>query len=291
MKLLPVVLLFWAAPALFASTAFDDAKALYKEKKYPEAQAAFEKIAAAEPNNAAAAYYLGMTLRSHSDTESFERGLKSLHRAVELEPDNAGYLADFGGTSMQFADRIQKSSKLKALSAAREGRDAMEKSLKLNPENLDAREGLYQFYDQAPWPLGSSSKAAEQLEEIRKRDPLRASMLTYYAKMAAKDYGAAFKICDDYLAQKPDNYLASFFYGRTAAISGQNLEKGIATLKQCLALPRPKGAPTYMAVWNRIGNIYEQLKRPSDARAAYEESLKLDPNNKDAKAALEKLKP
>jgi tetratricopeptide (TPR) repeat protein len=268
-----------------ASADFDAAMALVKERKYPEARAALQKIATAEPRNAAACYQLGMVIKMKGDTPALEEATQWLAKAVELEPNNALYLADFGGTSMQLAGRTR------SVSAATKGREAMEKSLVINPDNLNAREGLFQFYTQAPWPIGSSSKAAAQLEEIRKRDPDRATVLSVLGKTTAKEWAAAFKLCDEVLAKKPDNYTALYQYGRTAALSGQNLERGLANLKKCLALPPPTPAsPTHSNAWQRIGNIEEQLKHPSEARAAYETALKLDPANRQAADALAKMK-
>src|SRR5262245_20880594 len=117
--------------------------ALEKENRIPEARAALEKILAAEPNHAAACNELGTILRERIDPPQWEEAVAWLAKAVKLEPENAGYLADFGGASLELADRTRSPS------AAARGRDALEKSLAIAPENLDAREGLYQFYMQA----------------------------------------------------------------------------------------------------------------------------------------------
>ncbi len=253
-----------------AATPLEEAIALYRKKIYPDARAALEKIATAEPNNAVACYYLGMTLRHRGDATALDDATKWLEKATTLEPKNATYLADYGGTSMQLA------SKNRSYSAATKGRDAMEKSLLLNPENLDARQGLWRFYTEAPWPLGSSSKAATQLEEIRKRDPERALTLAVGAKTAGG---------------KPDDYTALYQYGRTASLSGQNLARGRECLLKCLTLKPPTTAsaqPTH--IWVRIGVIDEKLGHLPEARTAYETALKLDSHNKTASDALEKLK-
>src|SRR5439155_1976850 len=108
----------------------------------------------------------------------FEQAVKWLERATALEPTNTRYLGDYGGASLELASRTR------SYSAATRGRDAMEKAVALDPDYVDAREGLYQFYQQAPWPIGSSSKAAAQLAEIAKRDPDRATVLSVLTKVA-----------------------------------------------------------------------------------------------------------
>jgi tetratricopeptide (TPR) repeat protein len=275
--------IFFVATA--SAAPIDHAIELYKTKRFPEARVELEKILAAEPNNAAACYFLGMTLRNRGDAEALPEAVKWLEKAMTLEPNNPTYVADFGGSSMLLAGRTR------SLSAAIKGRDAMEQSIKLNPDNLDAREGLMRFYQEAPWPLGSNAKAQAQIDEIKKRNPERGMVLLVLAKANAKDYAGAFKLCDEILAQKPDNYTALYQYGRTAAVSGQNLERGLACFQQCLTLEPPGPAqPTHSNVWVRIGNIQEKLSHPAEARSAYETALKLDAGNTQASAALAALK-
>jgi len=274
-----------SAPCARADLDLAGAISLYQKHDYPAARVALEKITSAEPANAAACYYLGSTLLHRGDAKALDDAVPWLEQAARLAPTNATYLAEFGGASLELA------GKNTSISAATKGRDAMEQAIKLDPANLDARAGLMQFYERAPWPLGSSAKAAAQLEEIRQRDPDRATVLSVVGKTSSKDYAAAFRLCDEVLARKPSDYTALYQYGRTASISGQNLDRGLACLKQCVELPQPGPSfPSHSNAWNRIGVIQEKLNRSSDARTAYETALKLDPNNRQAFDALAKLK-
>ena len=49
----------------------------------------------------------------------------------------------------------------------------MARAIAANPADLEAREGLMQFYAKAPWPLGDPDKALAMAGEIAKRDPKR----------------------------------------------------------------------------------------------------------------------
>jgi tetratricopeptide (TPR) repeat protein len=277
---LVVVAALSAAP----SAEFQAAMELYHARRYPEARPLFEKIAAAEPKNAAAAFYLGRCIEPRADANALPEALTWYEKAIALEPENPVYLARFGGASLQLAARTR------SYGAATRGRDAMEKAIKLNPGDLDAREGLMQFYERAPWPLGSSSKAAAQLAEIRQRDPDRATVLTVLTKTKAGEYAAAFQLCDQVLAKKPDDYTALYHYGRTAAISGENLERGLKCLQKCTTLAPPGPAsPSLSNVWNRLGDVQQRLHHSAEARAAYETALKLDPTNAQAADSLAKL--
>ena len=283
-SLLPPLAFALLLPAAALAGPLDDAIALYKAKQYPEARAALEKITAAEPKNAAACYYYGMTLRLRGDSTALDDAVPWLAKAAELEPTNATYLADFGGSSMQLA------GKTRSLTAASRGKDAMIKAIALNPENLDAREGLMPFYAQAPFIVGgSASKAAAQAEEIAKRDPNRGLLAQVTVKTAAKKYAEAIKNCEDFLKQTPDHYLALYQIGRIASISGENVDRGIVTLRRCLELTPPANAGTHANAQFRLGTLYEKKGDKPTARAAYEAALKMDPAYKNAADALAKL--
>ncbi|MBK9990735.1 MAG: tetratricopeptide repeat protein [Verrucomicrobia bacterium] len=273
---------------LFTGTALaaplDDAIALYKDKKNPEARAALETITTAEPQNAEACYYLGLTLLRTRDPKLLESAVGWFKKAAELQPENAAYLFEYGGNSLNLA------GKTRSLGAANRGRDALEKVIKLDPAHLNAHEALYQFFDQAPWPIGSGSKAKAHLDEIRKRDPDYANTILITTKTNSKNYTEAFKLCDELLAKTPESYVALLLYGRAAILSGQNLDSALAGLKKCLTLTPPPKAPGYAFVHWRIGNVLEKKGDKPAARAAYEASLQADTNFSMATTALEKLK-
>jgi tetratricopeptide (TPR) repeat protein len=281
-----LALLILAALAPLRAAEFAEAVALFEARRFPEAQAAFAALVAAEPKNAAACHYLGRTLARRNDPAALEEAAKWHGQAAALAPKNAAYLAAYGGALLNVAN------KSRSLSSATKGRDTLEQAVKLDPAQLDAREALFRFYHHAPWPIGSNAKARAHLAALRIHDPERADVLSVISRVDDKDYAGAFKVCEALLAAQPDHYIALYHYGRTAAISGQNLERGLASLRRCLALPPPSPAsPPHSAVWNRIGHLEEKLQRPAAARAAYEAALKLDPGNRQAADALARLKP
>ncbi len=272
-----------AGPAGHA--ALDAAIKLFEGKRYPDAQVALERIVAAEPGNARACYHLGRTLELRADAAALPEAVKWLQQAAQLEPQNSTYLGRYGGASLLFAERTN------SLFAARRGRDAMEQAIRLNPADLEAREGLFQFYQRTPWPLGSSAKAADHLQAIRQRDPTRAGVIAILSRRQARDYAGAFRLCEQALAGRPDDYNALYQLGGTALESGEQLGRGVAAFEQCLTLEPPTPAsPSPSVVWQRLGAIHEKRGHPDAARAAYAAALRLDSGNREAAAARAILK-
>ena len=122
---------------------------------------------AANPRDAAACYCLGMIIARPGDDRALREALRWLAMAVALAPENEDYLADYGGTSLELAE------KARSIEFALKGRNAMEKALTMDPRDFAAREGLMRFYAQAPWPLGSATKARAQAAAIVSGDKNR----------------------------------------------------------------------------------------------------------------------
>ena len=153
--------------AALAATSLADAVALYKGRHYPEAEAILQPLAAAEPANAGAAYFLGMTLLRAGGPTALDSARVWLGKAVRLRPDDAGYLAQYAGVCLLLADRDS------SFSLALEGRDDMSQAITRNPGDIEAKEGLMRFYAKAPWPLGDPGKALALAADIAARDPKR----------------------------------------------------------------------------------------------------------------------
>ena len=165
-----------------------------------------------------------------------------------------------------------------------------EKAVELDPKNIDARWSLMEYDRQAPGFVGGGTdKALAQAQEIKKLDEHRGRLAVALVYAADKKYDLAFAEFAEVLKATPDDYQANYQTGRLASISGQQLEQGLALLRKCLSLTPPDGQPPHAAVQWRIGNILEKQGDKAGARAAYEASLKADPNFHQAADALKKL--
>jgi tetratricopeptide (TPR) repeat protein len=315
-----IALLF--ASATFAATdpaQLAAAKALYNDHKFPDAESAFKKLVAADATNSELHYYLGMSVGQRGDPEAAS---KNLEKAVELAPTNAQYHFDFGNFS---AAAAEKAGMLSKYGLAKKCLAAFKRAAELEPANVNFHQALFEFYRQAPGIAGGGADKAEveaaailkldpirghvayvtlhsanqdyakalpHLAEIKQLDPVRGRMAfaAYYTEK--KEYDKAFAEFDEVLKTAPDDYSALYQVGKLSALTGQQLDRGVASLRRCLALEMPgvPGTPTRAAAQWRIGNILEKKSDLIGARAAYEASLKLDPKFTNAADALKKLK-
>jgi tetratricopeptide (TPR) repeat protein len=202
----------------------------------------------------------------------------------------------------------------------------LEKAVSLDSFNLEARQDLAIFYRALPGVLGgSNAKAAEQVAFIRRHDPAFAAQLDgdflaadkkYDAALSAyndsatlnprpiiqvrislvhqqkKEWDKAFAALDRALALEANYPFALYQVGRTAALSGQQLDRGEKCLRTYLAMPMREELenPSLAAAHFRLGNILERKSDLAGARVEYETSVTIDPKQKEARASLAKLK-
>ncbi len=283
----PRLLVIFAVSAalLRAAAPSDVAVSLYKSKQYPEARAAFEQITVTDPANAAAHSYLGLLAMKRND---IDESIKQLEQATILAPTNSDYFMDLGDA---YGAAAGKAGLFSQLGLAKKCQAALEKAVQLNPDNLLARNGLVSYYRQAPtFAGGGMSKAYEQAAEIKKRDPVMGADVYGALYVKDKKFEDAFAVFENLLRTHPDNYLALYSIGRTAAQSGLRLDRGEQALRRCLDLTPAKNEPGHAAVHWRLGVIAEKRQDSAAARVAYETSLKLDPEFKLAADSLAKLK-
>jgi len=273
------------AAVLTAAEPSPDAVALYEQKHYPEAQVAFERRVAADSRDAEAWFYLG---RLALGRQRPDEAIPPFEKAATLVPAEAEYQFQYGAACLQQAGQLGMS--FKALGLVRKGRAAMEKAVELAPANVTYRQGLLEFYAQAPGLAGGGlDKAYAQAEAMRPHDPRAAVLAVVGLKVREKKYADAFAALETLVRDQPDDYQALYLIGRTAAESGQELERGAAALRTCLGLAPPPYAVGHASVNFRLGQILAKSGDLAGARAAFEAALKLEPTHTGARTALERL--
>src|SRR5258708_10069878 len=121
---------------------------------------------------------------------------------------------------------------------------------------------------------GSVEKALEQAREVKKVDVNRGRIAVATVYATDKKFDLAFAEFEEALKANPADYAALYQTGKLAAIYSERLDRGLADLRQCLAMTPPEGQPSLAAVHWRIGNILEKQGDKAGARSAYEASLK-----------------
>jgi tetratricopeptide (TPR) repeat protein len=256
------------------------------------------------------------------DNNDADKAADWFERAVNLNPKNAAY---YDWLARAFATQAEHTSRFRMPFLARKLKNALDIGLGLDPDNLDIRDDLIVYYARAPGILGGSKeKALEMVVEIKKRNAYRGSAAaanlcaatkdavcaerelqamatTYpdsanvYASLAAfytnqKQFDKAFGVLDERLRAKPNEPITLYQVGRTASLSGQNLERGEQALKAYLAGPTPERGPEPAHVHYRLGTIYEKEGSKDLAREEYRTALQLNPRHQEAQKALANLK-
>lgn len=143
--------------APFASAAPDRAvRSLIDGGHWKQARAILEPRLKANPNDAEAAALLSRVRHQYGDLEG---ALPLAETAVRLEPKVADYhwqLAEVVG------EMAQRASVLKQFGLGRRFKREAEAAMALDVKHLDAREGMIDFYIQAPGIIGGDRKKADQ---------------------------------------------------------------------------------------------------------------------------------
>jgi tetratricopeptide (TPR) repeat protein len=285
MRRLIAIFLLLTTAAIAADTSLrEQVNALFREKKWPEAQEFLEHAIAADPTNAEAHFFLGVSFLNRNDAT---RAQPALEKAVELAPANSGYVRHLGDA---YGMSAQKAGLFAKMGWAKKCKAAYDKAVELDPKDINARWSVMEFCRLAPGFLGGGMEAAYiQAAEIKKLDVMRGRGAYSALYVSEKKYTEAFALYDEVLKEKPDDYGTLLQIGRLAGISGEHLEQGRTALERCLTLTPPPGQPDHSRVHWRLGTILEKKGDKAGARTAYETALSLDPKFPQAIESLAKL--
>jgi len=291
------------------------AVALFEEGRFEEAK----RMVAPLKNNADALTLLAkIALVQNDDAAAQQFGEK----AVALKPGSAQAHLVLG---QAYGSQAQKASIFKQASLAGKTRDEFERSVQLDPNLIEGRLALIDYYTMAPGFMGGSEeKALQQAGEIKKRDAFQghrafARVYTRQKKLdlARKEWQDAVK--EQPAAARPHNSLASFYaftdknyklafdeveaalkveqnymparfrYGQIAAVSGMNLPRGEEELKKYLTYKPGENEPDLASTHYYLGMIYEKQGKKAEAKQKYETALKMLPGSKTFTEALKRV--
>jgi cytochrome c-type biogenesis protein CcmH/NrfG len=272
--------LFGGEPAAELTSAIT----LYRQKQNTEARAAFEAIFQSDDENAEAAHFLGLiALRENRDDDA----VRFHEKATTLAPENSSYCIALGDA---YGRKAAKASLFSKLEWAQKCRVVLEKAVALDPSSYAAQAGLIEYYRRAPGMAGGGlAKAYAQANAYKKLDTSGGTLLLVELYQREAKTADIFASLEEALRTHPDHYALLLSLGRTAAESGELLERGAKSLERCLTLPPTPRAPGHAIVWFYLGQIRVKQADPVAARSAFETALKLSPDNREVLEALAKL--
>lgn len=264
------------------------------------------------------------SVRNELRDGNVEQAIEAGEAAVESLAQDARAWFWLGRAYAQQAMRAGMLSKPKWAGKTRE---AYEQAVALDPSHLDARFDLMQYYVMAPGFLGGDAdKAQAQATAMRQQDPMMGKLAEALLAQhddrpadAERAYRDALALAPEHpraqvslamflqrdpprwdeieqlwtqaLARKPDDLLASYQLGRFAALTGRELDRGLAHIDRYLADPgyRSEYSSTAAAHWRR-GQILERSGRRAEALAAFGEAVRLQPSLEPAQKDLERLR-
>ena len=182
------VLIF--ALALFPAAAVGDdtAPALLAAGRADDAITTLHSTLNSSPNDAQAHHLL---CRAYFSMGDWDRGISACERAVALEPNNSRYHMWLGRI---YGEKADGSSFFNAASLAGKVLNEFEAAVRLDPNNVDARSDLGEFYLEAPGIVGGGrDKAEAQIRALAMLEPARADYLKGRIAEKKKDPATAEK--------------------------------------------------------------------------------------------------
>jgi tetratricopeptide (TPR) repeat protein len=215
--------------------------------------------------------------RAYFALENWDRAESSCRKAVALDPDNSRYHLWLGRVYGEKADRTNF---LSAAGLAGKVRGEFERAVQLNPNDVDARLDLAEFYFEAPGIVGGGDdKARDQAQFIAALSPGREHWI--YARIAEKkrDPAAAEREYHEYIDLSKGDAEAwlnlALFLRRQKRYD--EMEQAIVKLSQA-PMPKPDVLVEAAEMLYRTGRRYpfatELLQRylesgPVEARPAF----------------------
>jgi tetratricopeptide (TPR) repeat protein len=260
----------------------------------------------------------GRAALDHGDTD---QAIAQLEKAVAATANNFSAHYYLG---VAYAKKAQSGGIFAAMSQIPKAKDEWLRALEIDPNSIDARLRLIDFYIMAPGIAGGSEeKALEQAAEAKKRDTLAGHRAYTHIYMLQKKFDMATKemveaVREQPKSAKPHYYLGTvllnqkdwkgslheyemalsldpaymppyFRIGQNAAQSEANYARGEEALRKYLAYKPAYDEPTLARAWYWLGMIQEKEGKKPEARQSYTNAQQLTPDAKDINEALKRV--
>lgn len=181
---------------LLAQNEFQEIEQLILEKKYNLAESKAKIYLERNQNQNRFLELLG---ESYGYQEKWDLAIETFEKLVETSPNNSIYQYKYGGS---LAMKAQKSNKLVALWMVSDIKNAFLKAAELDPNHIETRWALVEFYMQLPSLVGGSKdESLKYAEELQKLSPVDGYLAKGYIyeyddepTLAEKNYKKAIEI-------------------------------------------------------------------------------------------------
>lgn len=309
-----VLMLVLSAAVVTAAQTDSTGIKLIEQRKYQEAQSFFETAVKKNKKDAESRYYLAMTLMVQSKTDEAE---DEIDEAIDLNENVARYHLMRGNILGQ---KAMKANVISQGFLAPKIKNAYLRASELDPENVEARIALFNYYLIAPGIMGGSEeKAFEQATAVQRLQPFRGHLLLsgYYLRakkdtaraekelrsaiaadpsrgagykqlgyflMNAKRYQEAYSQMSAYIEREPSNPDAYDSYADVLKAEGK-YERAIDQYRKALALDKNFSASIFA-----IAECFELTGQKQKAKETYQWFLSVEPNGRRSETATKKIK-
>jgi tetratricopeptide (TPR) repeat protein len=292
---------------------------LFQSENYADAKQFFLNYIKENGEHSDAFYYMG---RIYFQENDLKEAVDWFEKSVALDRNSS---RNYHWLAIAYGQRAQEAGLLKKAGLAKKMKKAIDRAIELDPDNIDARFVALQYYAYAPGIMGGDDNTARMhATEIKKRDvkygyaafieiyrhneeydllelELRQRLEQFSEEIAYQNelawfchdherYDEAFNIFENLIKAHPEQMDGYYQVGRTASVSGQRLDRGRECLEYFIANVPEEERTSPGWVHYRLGLIYAHQSDKEAARMEYEKALERNPDFKEAKKALKKLK-
>jgi len=293
----------------------------FKAGRFTQTKAIFEEILKADPEDDQALFYLG---RLDLVEDDYKSAIRHLEKALKTNPQESKYHLWLGRA---LGEKLPYVGMFKKVKLSMTMKKEFEKAVELDTTSIPAHFQMFYLYLHSPAMAGGGVERAKKEAEIIKsldeveghlafaavydeademekvREEYRRAlklapeeievMYNYGVYLQGhKEYDEAIGYFNKILELDPQNYNAHYQIGKTLVLAEKDLAEAKHHLEKCLTMKSAdhRSPSKAMAHW-RLGQVYHLLDQPEKARQEWEESLRLEPNFKEAKESLKNLAP
>lgn len=259
----------------------DRARELFQRTEYQQSLAALSS----EPHKSAAE--LKIIGQDYFMLGEYKKSTDALEKASALDPGNSRIWHWLGRA---YGRRAETANPFTAPGYASKARQALEKSVELDPSNKDATGDLMDFYLDAPNFLGGGMQKAEALAKVIERTD---SAEGHYAQALIEDRRKQYDAAEEQLRRAAE--LAPKQVGRFIALAKYLAKRGQYKESDAMFDKAAKLAPNDPQIMFERANVYVKSGRNLDeARELLQKYLRApltpdDPPRKDAQELLRRI--